>query len=677
MATIQQKIAGLYIAFFNRAADKSGLEYWEQQALALSEDSAIKALAKGFSQHTKFTDLYNGYSNKAFVESIYSNTLGQAGDTEGITYWTNLLNEGLSQSDMVAEFVSIALDFDKNNSQYINLPQADIDAATIRRDLLTNKVTVSLDFISTLSDATNLDADTDPNSASSLEADAVYQASISILADITHETSTVTTVTDALDLLADINDAITIINSLENINEQSITEATSTDLTDLTDSPDSSDSNSELQIQAADRSNINDGLGRLSDQDTTGVTSILSGEYWSSGSNTITYSFNDSIPSSYYEYEAGTELTTGWKTLSTAQREAVRDITDELNKLLGVSIEEISSGGLIQYNIIQTDSFTSGFAFFPDSFYEFGGDIFLSNEFNTLPNEYGLDPGEFGWATIAHELGHALGLEHPFEGTTTLPSSQDNINHTIMSYTSANSTIAEFTLGSESINAEYVVLEPDLYSLFDIAALQAIYGVNSSTNSSNNTYTLKYSDYSIQTIWDTGGEDIIDLSGTTGSSTIDLNAGSLNSADEHSLSDITTIFQDEINSAQYDSWIAEVISDLYVSDQLYTGLNNLAIATGSVIENITTGSGDDTITDNEVDNRIITSLGDDTIHLGSGGYDYVDGGGGSDTIYINSLLADVVIQETASNQYTVLADDFSLEFINIETLYFTDSEYLL
>ena len=56
---------------------------------------------------------------------------------------------------------------------------------------------------------------------------------------------------------------------------------------------------------------------------------------------------------------------------------------------------------------------------------------------------------------------------------------------------------------------------------------------------------------------------------------------------------------------------------------------------------------------------------------------FEDGGGGSDTLYIDSLLADVVIQETASNQYTVLADDFSLEFINIETLYFTDSQYIL
>jgi hypothetical protein len=33
MATIQQKIAGLYISFFNRAADKTGFNQWEAEAI--------------------------------------------------------------------------------------------------------------------------------------------------------------------------------------------------------------------------------------------------------------------------------------------------------------------------------------------------------------------------------------------------------------------------------------------------------------------------------------------------------------------------------------------------------------------------------------------------------------------------------------------------------------------
>ena len=41
-ATIGEKIAGLYIAFFDRAADKRGLEYWEKKAADLGEQNALK-----------------------------------------------------------------------------------------------------------------------------------------------------------------------------------------------------------------------------------------------------------------------------------------------------------------------------------------------------------------------------------------------------------------------------------------------------------------------------------------------------------------------------------------------------------------------------------------------------------------------------------------------------------
>jgi hypothetical protein len=39
------------------------------------------------------------------------------------------------------------------------------------------------------------------------------------------------------------------------------------------------------------------------------------------------------------------------------------------------------------------------------------------------------------WDTIDHELGHGLGLKHPFEKDPVMPSEDDNTNHTVMSYT--------------------------------------------------------------------------------------------------------------------------------------------------------------------------------------------------------------------------------------------------
>lgn len=50
------------------------------------------------------------------------------------------------------------------------------------------------------------------------------------------------------------------------------------------------------------------------------------------------------------------------------------------------------------------------------------------------------EPGTDGYDTILHELGHALGLKHPFDGKTKLPTKEDNATNTIMSYTASSAS---------------------------------------------------------------------------------------------------------------------------------------------------------------------------------------------------------------------------------------------
>lgn len=66
-------------------------------------------------------------------------------------------------------------------------------------------------------------------------------------------------------------------------------------------------------------------------------------------------------------------------------------------------------------------------------------------------------PGSVGFEVLLHELGHAMGLKHPFEGGVTLPDDQDDTSYTLMSY--------------DHVGGPYADFRP-----FDIAALMFLYG---------------------------------------------------------------------------------------------------------------------------------------------------------------------------------------------------------
>jgi hypothetical protein len=218
MATTQDKIAGLYAAFFNRSPDKSGFDWWTEQIT--SGQSSFEDISTGFAQHPVFTATYGGMSNEEFVNAIYTNMLGTAADAGGLAYYTGKLTTeaGYARSDMVAEFIGGVLDVDLTNPAFDSLTPQERAAAEQRQALMQNKVQVSQSFIEQLAEQTNI------TNYENLDLDSAYLASQKILTNITYDTTTVTDAIDAITQLSTLEGAISVINSIENFSLENVVE---------------------------------------------------------------------------------------------------------------------------------------------------------------------------------------------------------------------------------------------------------------------------------------------------------------------------------------------------------------------------------------------------------------------------------------------------------------------
>jgi serralysin len=362
----------------------------------------------------------------------------------------------------------------------------------------------------------------------------------------------------------------------------------------------------------------------ISDTGSDFIDGVISGVAWKGGE--ITYAF----PNSRNDYNYKGEPSHQFGTVSAKIEHAVEFILDtaygsKAND--GFAVEGFTklkihmgsdTSATLRY-AETTSADPTAYAYLPDSSSR-GGDVW----FGQKADYSNAVDGNYQFATVIHETGHALGLKHGHESPA-IPDQWDSLEYSVMTY---RSYVNGPATGYTNENFGY----PQTYMMADIAALQHMYGANFTVNSGSTVYAWRPDsgntwvngkvgidaggDNIFATIWDGGGaHDKYDLHAYQNDLSIDLRPGAYSVFKNSQLADL-----DAFSDSSHRISRGNIFNALQ-----YGGAND----TRSLIEDATGGAGDDLIWGNIARNHIIGGFGNDEIN-GWQGNDILTGGKGSD-----------------------------------------------
>jgi serralysin len=368
--------------------------------------------------------------------------------------------------------------------------------------------------------------------------------------------------------------------------------------------------------------------------DNDNIDALLTKSHWASPD--VTFSFPDNFANDYepgYPDDSSRHATT-FQTLNITQRFAgfgwFFNQYNTVSYLQGAALLDPEDRDATIRMAMSTGPATA-YGYYPSDYVQ-GGDVWFNSTDYNAPVI-----GNYAYATFGHEIGHALGLKH---GHQTHPGfgvrdvvmnpAFDSMEFSIMTYRSYVGQDLATTGGYTNETWGYA----QSLMMYDIRAMQQMYGAYFGHNAGNSTYTFSTetgemfidgyrqgppgANRIFRTIWDGNGVDIYDFSNYTTNLSIDLQPGGWSDLD------VGGTFQKAILNDGFGG------NTIYARGHVFNALQ-YNDDPRSLIENANGGSGNDKIVGNIANNYLQGNTGNDTI-FSADGDDTVEAGTGDDFI---------------------------------------------